>query len=322
MKELTNAAGMAAGEISQGTGLKPAEITGRTGLVPVEITGKTGLCALIGRPVGHSISPQMHNEAFRQLGLDYVYLAFDIAPEDLKDAVEGLKKIGIRGFNVTMPHKTAIVPLVDELTPAAQIAGACNTIINENGHLIGHTTDGIGFMDAARDAGFDLAGKSMTILGCGGAATAIIAQAALDGVPEITIFNRPNGPSFSKAKEFAKKVSALSSCQVRTESLADHEALRKAIADSDILVNATNVGMAPDTNACPIPDASFFHPGLIVSDIIYNPRETKLLQMAKEAGCSAFNGLYMLLFQGAASFQCWTGEEMPIEIIREKYFRD
>lgn len=287
----------------------------------MEITGKTGLCALIGQPVEHSISPQMHNEAFRQLGLDYVYLAFDIAPEDLKGAVEGLKKIGIRGFNVTMPHKTALVELVDELTPAAQIAGACNTIINEDGHLIGHTTDGIGFMDAARDAGYDLKGKTMTILGCGGAATAIIAQAALDGVPEIMIFNRPGGASFARAAVFAEKVSAMSDCRVSTHSLADHDDLHRAVAGSDILVNATNVGMAPDTDGCPIPDASFFRPGLIVGDIIYNPRETKLLKMAREAGCFAFNGLYMLLFQGAASFRCWTGREMPVEIIRQKYFQ-
>ena len=285
-----------------------------------EITGHTGLTALIGTPVAHSISPQMHNEAFRQLGLDYVYLAFDIAPEDLAEAVDGLKKIGIRGFNVTMPHKTAVAALVDELTPAAKIAGACNTVINEDGHLIGHTTDGIGFMDAATDAGYDLRGMTVTMLGCGGAATAICAQAALDGVPKIHIMNRAGGPSFTRAQGFAKKVSDLSDCSVDVLPLDDPDALRGAIAGSDILINATNVGMAPDTDGCLIPDASYLRPDLIVADIIYNPRKTKLLQMAEEAGCAAFNGMYMLLFQGAASFKCWTGREMPVEIIREKYF--
>lgn len=286
-----------------------------------EITGHTGLTALIGTPVAHSISPQMHNEAFRQLGLDYVYLAFDIAPEDLRTAVDGLKKIGIRGFNVTMPHKTAVASLVDELTPVAKIAGACNTVINEDGHLIGHTTDGIGFMDAARDAGFDLCGMTVTMLGCGGAATAISAQAALDGVQKIHIMNRSGGPSFGRAQAFAKKVSDLSDCDVDVLPLDDPDALRGAITDSDILINATNVGMAPDTDGCLIPDASYLRPDLIVSDIIYNPRKTRLLQMAEDAGCAAFNGMYMLLFQGAASFKCWTGQDMPVEIIREKYFR-
>ncbi len=286
-----------------------------------EITGHTGLTALIGTPVAHSISPQMHNEAFRQLGLDYVYLAFDIAPDDLTEAVEGLKKIGIRGFNVTMPYKTAVAKLVDELTPAAKIAGACNTVINEDGHLIGHTTDGIGFWDAAKDAGYDLSGKTVTMLGCGGAATAICAQAALDGIPKIHIMNRSGGSSFARAQAFAKRVSDLSECIVDVLPLEDGEALRGAIAESDILINATNVGMAPDTDGCLIPDASYFHPDLVVSDIIYNPRETKLLKMARETGCAAFNGMYMLLFQGAASFKCWTGQDMPVEIIREKYFR-
>ena len=285
-----------------------------------EITGHTGLTALIGTPVSHSISPQMHNEAFRQLGLDYVYLAFDIAPEDLRTAVDGLKKIGIRGFNVTMPHKTAVAALVDELTPAAKIAGACNTVINEDGHLIGHTTDGIGFMDAAKDAGYDLTGMTVTMLGCGGAATAICAQAALDGVPKIHIMNRSGGPSFDRAKNFAKNVTDASDCSVDVLPLEDLDALRDAIAGSDILINATNVGMAPDTDGCLIPDTSYLRPDLIVSDIIYNPRQTRLLKMAEEAGCAAFNGMYMLLYQGAASFRIWTGLDMPVDLIREQFF--
>lgn len=285
-----------------------------------EITGKTGLTALIGTPVSHSISPQMHNEAFRLLGLDYVYLAFDIAPDDLESAVLGLKQIGIQGFNVTMPHKTAIVPLMDELTPAARLAGACNTVINENGRLIGHTTDGIGFMDAAKDAGQDLTGKTVTLLGTGGAATAICAQAALDGVKEIRIFRRPTEPAFSEAALFAAKVSDASDCKLSVHSLSDAYALRDSIAHSDMLVNATNVGMSPHPDECLIPAATWLPPDLAVCDIIYNPRKTKLYRLAEEAGCTVFNGMYMLLFQGAASFKCWTGFDMPVEAIREKYF--
>jgi shikimate dehydrogenase len=292
----------------------------RKPITMIEITGKTRLTGLIGTPVAHSISPQMHNEAFRTLGLDYVYLAFDVSREHLADAVRGLKEIGIRGFNVTMPHKQAVAKLADELTPAAQIAGACNTVINEDGRLIGHTTDGIGFMDAVRDAGYEITGKRMTILGCGGASTAICAQAALDGVSSIAIFEQPAEPFASHARTFASRVMEHTACEVTVHDITDPKDLRSCIAASDLLTNATNVGMAPDTEGCLIPDSSFLRPGLIVCDIIYNPQHTKLYQMAESAGCSVFNGMYMLLFQGAASFQCWTGRQMPIEHIRAKYF--
>ena len=285
----------------------------------MEITGTTRLTGLIGSPVAHSISPQMHNEAFRQLGLDYVYLAFDVGNSDLKKAVDGLKAIGICGFNVTMPFKARIPELADELTPAARLAGACNTMIVKDGKMIGHTTDGIGFMQSVIDAGHDIIGKKMTILGAGGAATAIIAQAALDGVTDIDIFRRNREPARSRTLDFAKRVSDNSSCRVQVCDISDTRQLKESLDSSAILVNATNVGMAPD-RGCPIPDASLLHPELIVSDIIYNPRKTRLYQMAEAAGCPVFNGMYMLLFQGAASFECWTGQKMPIEIIRKKYF--
>ena len=154
-----------------------------------QITGHTVLCGLLGSPVSHSISPMMHNEAFKQLGLDYVYLAFDVDTDNLKTALEGLRAIGIRGLNVTMPCKNLMTKLVDKLTPAAQLTGAVNTVINDNGVLTGHTTDGIGYMLAAKDAGFDLTGKKMTLLGAGGAATSVLVQAALDGLAEINVFN-------------------------------------------------------------------------------------------------------------------------------------
>ena len=284
----------------------------------MDITGKTKLTALIGTPVAHSISPQMHNEAFHRLGLDYVYTAFDVTPEDLGAAAEGLKAIHIAGFNVTMPHKQAILAYADELTPAAEIAQAANTIINRDGKWLAHTTDGIGFMDSLRDAGEDITGQKMTILGCGGAATAICAQAALDGVAAIDIFEQP--AFFAHAEAFAERIRSHSACQVRICDITDLALLRESIASSAILTNATSVGMAPNVDACLIPDATFLRPGLIVFDIIYEPKQTKLFQMAESAGCRTYNGMYMLLFQGAASFECWTGEKMPVEIIREKYF--
>lgn len=289
----------------------------------MEITGRTMLTGLIGTPVKHSISPQMHNEAFRQLNLDYVYLAFDLADSDLETAVRGLQSLGAKGFNVTMPYKVQILKYMDELTPASQIAQACNTVIAKDGKLIGHTTDGIGFMKSVTDAGHNIIGKKMTVLGAGGAATAICTQAALDGVSDIDIFQmKAFTEEYERALAFAERVRQHTSCNINVYDFADTNQMRKSISESAILTNATNVGMAPHEDQCPIPDASMLFPELIVCDIIYNPMKTKLYQMAEAAGCQVFNGTYMLLFQGAASFECWTGKEMPIEVIREKYFKN
>ncbi len=287
----------------------------------MDITGTTTLTGLLGSPVSHSVSPAMHNEAFRLLDLDYVYLAFDVDATSLKTAVEGLKILGVRGFNLTMPDKVPMLELVDELTPAAKLAGACNTVINENGRLIGHTTDGIGYMRSVADAGHDIIGKKMTLLGAGGAATALCTQAALDGVKEIDIFRRNRPEAFAQTEAFAKSVAEHTDCILHVYDIADEKQLKASLDESHILTNATNVGMAPNVDASPIPDQSFLHPELIVSDIIYNPRKTKLMSMASSAGCPVFNGMYMLLYQGAAAFECWTGKEMPVEQIKEKYFK-
>lgn len=284
-----------------------------------EITGNTRLTALLGSPVAHSISPQMHNEAFRQLGLDYVYLAFDVSPDTLEDAVKGLKAAGICGFNLTMPLKVHILPLIDELTPAARLAGAVNTVMVKDGRLIGHTTDGVGYMHSVSDAGYNIIGRKMTLLGSGGAATAICVQAALDGVASIDMFKRKNA-SWDKTMEFCTRTSSETGCQIRLLDFYDTELLAKSISESAILTNATSLGMAPDIGASPIPVPAMLHQNLIVSDIIYNPRETLLMKQAQSQGCRCFNGLYMLLYQGAAAFTCWTGLKMPIEIIKRKYF--
>ncbi len=284
-----------------------------------EITGRTRLTALLGSPVAHSISPQMHNEAFRRLGLDYAYLAFEVRPEQLQTAFLGLKAIGIWGFNLTMPLKCAILPYLDALTPAARLSGSVNTVYQEDGRYIGHTTDGVGYMHSLLDAGYDIRGKKMTLLGAGGAATAICVQAALDGVSVIDLFKRKNA-SFIQTEQFCRQVAAETGCQIRLFDFADARQLKESIAESAILINATNVGMAPDTEHSPLTDASMLHPDLIVSDIIYNPRQTLLLRQAKARGCRCLGGLYMLLFQGAAAFHCWTGQEMPIEPIRQLYF--
>lgn len=283
------------------------------------ITGHTVLTGLLGSPVAHSISPMMHNEAFRQLGLDYAYLAFNVGTDNLKTAVEGLKVLGVRGFNLTMPDKNLMAEYCDHLSPAAEIIGAVNTVVNDNGILTGYTTDGIGYMQAARDAGFNLTGKTMTLLGGGGAATAICVQAALDGLKEIRVFNIKD-EFYPRLQSLINKINDKTNCIVTLNDLADETSLKSSIETSHILVNGTSVGMSPNTDGCLINDMSVFRPDLIVSDVIYNPEETKLLRLAREHGCPTFNGLYMLLYQGAAAFKIWTGQDMPVDVIKEKYF--
>ena len=285
-----------------------------------QITGHTGLMCLLGSPCKHSISPMMHNKAFESLELDYRYLAFEVNETTLKTAVEGLKALGARGFNLTMPCKNQIVSLCDELSPAAKLIGAVNTVVNNNGILTGHNTDGIGYMQSVKDAGFDIIGKKMTLLGAGGAATAILVQAALDGVSEISVFLRKTSRFYERAEITAKALMEETNCKIKLCDFNDPELLRHELADSAILVNGTSIGMAPDVDACPIPCADVLPNGIIVSDIIYNPKETKLLTMAREKGLPYFNGTYMLLYQGAEAFRLWTGYEMPVELIKKSFF--
>lgn len=284
-----------------------------------QITGHTRLCCLLGTPIAHSISPMIHNEAFRMLGLDFVYLCFDTKHADLKTMVQTLREMNVLGFNLTMPDKERILPYLDELSPAAAMIGAVNTVKNENGRLIGHNTDGIGFMQSVKDTGYDIRSGEMTLLGAGGAASSIAVQAALDGVPALHIINR-KGRSWNNAIRLATLINERTGCRADVTDFADVAAIKNAVRQSSLLANATSIGMAPDTDASPIVDTSCFHSGLLVSDIIYNPRFTKLMLDAKAAGCRTANGLYMLLYQGAAAFHIWTGCEMPIDAIREKYF--
>lgn len=283
------------------------------------ITGHTILTGLLGSPVAHSISPMMHNEAFNILGLDYVYLCFDVGVDNLKTAVEGMRTMGVRGFNCTMPDKNLMCELADDLSPAAKMIGAVNTIVNDNGKLTGHNTDGMGYMHAVKDAGHDIIGKNMTLLGAGGAATAVCSQAALDGVASINVFSIKD-QFFDRAQNLVDKINSTTKCKAALYDLSDKTELSKSIANSHILTNGTSVGMAPNTDNCIITDESVFRDDLIVSDVIYNPRETKLLKMAKAHGCETFNGLYMLLYQGAEAFKIWTGKDMPVNEIKTKYF--
>ena len=280
------------------------------------ITGHTELIGLMAYPIRHSSSPAMHNEAFAYLGLDYAYLAFEVDNDTLEDAVKGLRALKMVGSNVSMPNKTVVGQYLDKLSPAAELCGAVNTIVNENGVLTGHITDGIGYMKALKDNNIDVIGKKMTIVGSGGAATAIEVQAALDGVAEMSIFNIKD-KFWDNAQETVKKISERTSCKVALYDLADLDKLKEEIADSYLFANATGMGMKPLEGQTYIPDKSFFRPDLIVTDVVYSPRETAMLKMAKEVGCKTMNGMGMMLFQGAAAFEMWTGKEMPIEHMKE-----
>ena len=264
----------------------------------------------------------MHNEAFQLLDLDYTYLCFEVNEETLPAAVDGLKACGIRGFNLTMPNKNKIVELLDELSPAARLIGAVNTVVNADGHLTGYNTDGVGYMQAVKDAGYDITGKTITIMGAGGAATAICAQAALDGVEKIHIFARETSRFWDRTQKLAENINSTLPCKAVLHENKDTAALAQAISESALLLNATSVGMAPNTEGTIIEDTSLYHPDLIVSDVIYNPRETRFLKEAREAGCRTFNGMYMLLYQGAEAFRLWTGKEMPVKEIKAKFFAD
>ena len=280
------------------------------------ISGHTELIGLIANPIRHSTSPKMHNEAFAKLGLDYVYLAFEVGNEELEDTIKGLRAMKVRGTNFSMPNKTVVHKYLDKLSPAAELCGAVNTIVNDNGILTGHITDGIGCMMALKDAGVDVIGKKITIVGAGGAATAIEVQAALDGVAEISIFNTKD-KFFVNAEKTAEKLNSKTDCKVNVFDLADLEKLKEEIASSVLFINATGMGMKPLEGKTYIPDKSFFRPDLTVLDIVYIPAETALLKLAKEAGCRTLNGLGMMLFQGAAAFKLFTGKDMPIEYMKE-----
>lgn len=284
------------------------------------ITGHTALYCLIGSPVGHSGSPAMYNYSFASTGVDGAYLAFDIPLDHLAEGIAAIKTFNVKGFNITMPDKTDVIKYLDEVTPAAQLIGACNTVtVSEDGKMTGHNTDGIGFTRNLQEHGVELKGKKMVVLGTGGAATAICVQSALDGAAEISIFNPRDSFYANGEKTVERLAAAVPGCHMTMNDLADADALAKAVKDADILVNATKVGMKPMEKDTLI-DKSLFRPELVVADTVYNPRETRMIEEAKAAGCKAIGGIGMLLWQGAAAFKLFTGKDMPAQEVLEKFF--
>jgi shikimate dehydrogenase len=273
------------------------------------VNGKTRVCAIIGDPVEHSLSPVMHNAAFKELGLNLVYVAFTVTSTELKTAVLGAKSLGLRGLNVTMPHKNAVMSHLDEVDSTAKSIGAVNTVLNNQGKLIGYNTDGSGAMIALQENGVYPEEKKLVLLGAGGAAKAIAYQAAQD-VEELVILNR----TAEKAKKLAEALKSFGA-KVKAGTLS-FEVLKQELPTTDILVNATSVGMHPDVDISPVP-SDLLHSDLSVMDIIYNPLETKFLKDAKSAGAKVVSGIEMLLYQGAVAFEIWTNCPAPIEVMRE-----
>lgn len=286
--------------------------------VEINISGATKLVGLIGSPVQHSMSPVMHTDSFKQLGVDAVYVAFDVTPDRLGDVVKGLAEMGAVGYNVTMPCKTLVGQYLDGLSPAAELMGAVNTVVIKDGKSYGHNTDGSGFIENLRRHGFDPEGKVVTIVGAGGAGSAIFTQLALDGVACINIFNLKDD-FWDATRERVVDLAHKTGVPMVLNDLDNKEQLARAVKNSSLFINATRVGMPPLDDQCTI-EEDMLHDGLFVADTVYDPRETKLIKMAKEHGLQTAPGIEMLLQQAALGEKIWFDADMPIDYIESKYF--
>ena len=278
------------------------------------ISGRTRICGIIGDPIEHTMSPVMHNAAFKNKGVDYVYLPFRVKKEELGKAIEGMRALNIRGLNITIPHKVVIIQFLDELDPLANKIGAVNTIVNNDGVLKGYNTDATGFLQALLERGIEPEGKSVVILGAGGASRAISFILAERG-SSLVILNR----TWDKAKICADRISEIFQSEATALKL-NRGNLAAALSQADILVNATSVGMRPNINETPV-TSNLLKPGLVVFDIVYNPIKTRLRREAEAAGATVISGLDMLVWQGALAFEKWTGLEAPIGVMREEVIR-
>ena len=234
--------------------------------------------------------------------------------DTLAQAVEGLKVLGVKGFSVTMPNKQVVAPYLDELSKEARLCGSVNCVHNENGKLIGYNTDGHGFVETLRRNGVKIEGAKMTLIGTGGVSAAACTQAALDGMREISLFGIKDA-TFEAGLKLAERLNRETNCKVQVYELTEENILREQTAQSDILGNATPVGMGKMEGKSPVNDLAVFRPGLSVIDVIYHPAKTKFLEMAESCGCKIMNGKQMLLYQGAKSFSIWTGKEMPLDVV-------
>lgn len=281
------------------------------------ISGKTKLTGFFAKPASHSLSPLMHNLAFSHWGIDAVYLAFEVDQTNLGQAVESIRTLDMLGVNVSMPNKTAVLAYLDQLSPEAELIGAVNTIVHQEQRLIGYNTDGMGFVRSVNETGHPIKNQKIVVLGAGGAAKAIVVQMALEGAQEITIYKRLNA-TFLPLKEYFAKVSEKTGCPIRLHDYADESQLALDLSQANLLINATDIGMGSKKDQLPIADVKLLHSQLAVFDLIYSPSETRLIQEAKKMGIKSYNGLGMLIHQGAIAFELWTHREMPVQNVRER----
>ena len=290
--------------------------TGVTGHTRVTgVTGHTRVTGVIGWPVEHSVSPAMHNAAYAALGLDWCYLPFPVPPDSLPEAIAGVRALGLAGVNVTVPHKEALLPLMDELTPAAAAVGAANTVIVQDARLIGHNTDAGGFLRALREAGCEPVGIPALVLGAGGAARAVV-YALLEAGAEVTILNRTVARAVALVRDLSRGVDGA----VGAAPLG-LDALRALAPRARLVVNATSVGMwragGAEADVSPWPEALPFPVDALAYDLVYNPRETAFMRQARAVGARAVNGLGMLVHQGAEAFERWTGVAAPVDVMAQ-----
>ena len=283
----------------------------------MKIDGYTRLAAVVANPIKHSISPFIHNRAFEATNTNGVYLAWEVEGTDLAETVANIRRYQMFGINLSMPYKEQVIPYLDQLSEEARLIGAVNTVVNREGTLIGYNTDGKGLFKSLPS--FEISGKRMVLLGAGGAAKAILAQAILDRVSQVSVFVR--SASMGKTKPYLEKLQHETGFRVDLFALEDAQELQENIRKADLLVNATSVGM--DGASQPIPTSIVLPEKLLVADVIYQPFETPFLKWARSQGNHAVNGLGMLLYQAAEAFQLWTDKEMPTdqiwELLKQKY---
>ena len=281
------------------------------------IQGTTTLLGLIGYPIKHSKSPHMHNTSFETLGLDHVYMAFEVEDGHIKEALDALKLFNAVGGNITMPHKKKVVEYLDDISPDAKIIGSVNTIkIDENKKITGYNTDGKGFVKALQENGVDFKGKKIVLAGAGGAARAVATQLAFDGAGELVMFNR----TLETAQEITDNINNnIPTCKA-VAKVMDEAVLVEEIKDAAILVNCTSLGMKATLDQAILSSPDQLPKDIFVADIIYDPDQTKLLKIAEQAGCKFMNGLMMMIWQGAIAFKIWTGKDMPVDLIKKEIF--
>ena len=283
----------------------------------MKIDGYTRLAAVVANPIKHSISPFIHNQAFEATHTNGVYVAWEVEATDLAETVTNIRRYQMYGINLSMPYKEQVIPYLDQLSEEACLIGAVNTVVNRKGTLIGYNTDGKGFFKSLPS--FKISRKRLVLLGVGGAAKAILAQAILDGVSQISVFVRSS--SMEKTRPYLEKIQNATGFRVDLFALEDVQDLQDSITQADLLVNATSVGM--DESSQPIPTSIVLPEKLLVADVIYQPFETQFLKWARNQGNQSINGLGMLLYQAAEAFELWTGKEMPTdqiwELLKQKY---